>query len=335
MNLTEEQLKQIIKEEFNNLINEEEIDEKLFSALKNFGKDLFKKAKRSFSGMPDPGKSGGVGSWYTRYKEPQKEPQKEPEEEPSTALTVPGSTLLSTDVVDISPESEPAKVGKATARVEPRLSLPSGEKPSETQFEPFGALPAPLEIKKQLLLSEPKKIGIVDKVGDLLTDTTGEAFNLLFQEKTRAFKSSDFFKSLAAQQQNQADTHINTILKHLISTERILKNPTFTVVSEQIDEETVPSARQIERNVEFFDSYIIKSLIHSIKQKYNYIPPTIIDFIINSLHEEGRLAISKRMYNSLKHTQDPRLNALKAPTHESKSYSSFYNNWKKYTGVKI
>jgi hypothetical protein len=348
MSLTEAQLKQIIEEEFVNLINEEEIDEKLFDKLKSFSKkfgDLFSKSVSSGRDVRD------IGRALARYKVPEKQPQigqpkqqpqkpEQPEEQPQispqTGLVRRSSTGLSTDVIGIGSEPVSPEKGTARARVEPRMALPPGERPenNQQQFQPFGSLPPPIEIKKQLLLSEPTKIGVTDKVGELLNDTNSESYKLLFGEIARSFKTSSDFESLNPEQKQQSDDYINTILKSLADNRRILKNATYTVTSETLKEQDkVPSARQIEKDAGVFDSYIVKTLKHSIKQKLNYIPSVIIEFVINLLHEEGRLAISKRMYNSLKHTEDPRLKKL----NESKSYKSFYNNWKRYTqiGVKI
>jgi hypothetical protein len=63
----------------------------------------------------------------------------------------------------------------------------------------------------------------------------------------------------------------------------------------------------------------------------------IIEFIITTLYQDGRIAISQRLYNKLIHTNDPRItNNLDTEDdgkniNESKSYSNFYNSWKKYT----
>lgn len=337
MRLTEKQLNQIIEEEFLNLINEEEIDEKLFDKLKSFGKGIISKLAKSKSSGKDVRDIGRKLARY-KYKFPDEEPsQREPETVPSTALAVKRST-------EMEPIQEPVpdvEKGRAKASVRPRGMLPPMQSKPQQEFEPFGFL-TPNQ-KQQLLLSEPIKIGVVSKVGDLLKDTKGEAFNNLFGRYSGIFKGSDSFRNLSPEQKQQTDAYINTILKHLISTDRILKNPTFTVIppeetQKNVTEQSIPSARQIEKDSSVFDTYIVKTLIHSMKQKFNYIPPIIIEAIVESLHEDGRLAISTRMYNQLKHTDDPRLKGLKSENihiEESKSYSSFYNNWKKYTGVKI
>lgn len=337
MHLTEEELKQIVKEELTNLINEDEIDEKLFSALKNIGKGLLSKASNVFSTKPQPNKSQGVGRAFARYQVPQKQPTKqEPQQKPTTALAIRPSSAIGEPQIS-EPDTERADYVHAFAKKP--AQLPAGEVPQQ-EFEPFASLNA--SQKQQLLLSEPIKIGVVDKVGDLLDDIKGEAFNNLFGRYSGIFKGSDSFRNLSPEQKQQTDAYINTILKHLISTDRILKNPTFTVIppeetQKNVTEQSIPSVRQIQKDSSVFDTYIVKTLIHSMKQKFNYIPPIIIEAIVESLHEDGRLAISTRMYNQLKHTDDPRLKGLRSENihiEESKSYSSFYNNWKKYTAVK-
>ena len=342
MRLTEEEIRQIVKEEFNNLINEDEIDEKLLSALKGIGKGLYNKAADFMSGKPRPNASGGVAPYFAYSKIPQKQPmaQPEPEIQPGTGMTVrdPAQGMQISDPDAEQPSDyKDAPFGSSYSVNQPK-QLGTGEPAAPQDFQPFGQLPPPEEIKKQLLLSEPVKIGITDKVGVLLSDTQSESFNLLLQQKSQAFRASEDYQKLQPQQKQQLDGYINTVLKSLTNTGRILLNPTFTTMGENFEDQRAPSARQVEKGIGVFDSYIVKTLIHSIKQKLSNIPDIIIEFVINSLHNEGRLAISRRMYNNLKHTDDARLKDLNQENvQESKCYNNFYNNWKRYTkpGVKI
>lgn len=341
MHLTEEELKQIIKEEFNNLISEEEIDEKLFGALKDLGKGLLSKAKRKISGMPDPGRSGGVGPWYLRYKEPKQEPTQpeEPEQaaEPSTAIVRRPSTAVG------QPQTPQPDVerGTATATVQPRLALPSGEKTQQQPVNIVGELPPAGKLPLQL--PAPRKIGIVSDYGRLMSSAENKDYEKLYESCIAQFSDTLYYKQLNFQQQKTASDNIDTVLKHLVTTKRIIQNPTIGPVNEE-EARPTPSLQQI-GEIDF-NSWYARSLISTTKKYFSKsIPDEIIEFVIKFLFQSGRLAISQRLYNQLIHTNDPRLGPTdtldteKQPKEqtESKSYNNFYNNWKKYakTGVKI
>lgn len=336
MHLTEEELKQIIKEEFNNLISEEEIDEKLFGALKDLGKGLLSKAKRKFSGMPDPGRSGGVGPWYLRYKEPKQEPAQpeEPEQaaEPSTAIVRRPSTAVG-EPKTTQPDVER---GTATATVQPRLALPSGDKTQQEPIDIVGELPPAGKIPLQL--PAPKKIGVVPDYGSLMSSAEGKNYKYLYDSCIGEFSNTQYYSQLNSQQQKNASGNINTVLKHLVATKRVIENPTIGPLQEDNTRPT-PSLQQIGQTD--FNSWYVASLVSTtIKHFGGSIPDEIIKFVIAFLFNKGRLAISQRLYNKLIHTNDPRITSNLSteqpePQQESKSYNNFYNNWKKYTGVKI
>jgi hypothetical protein len=195
MSFTKQQLKQIIEEEFVNLINEEEIDEKLFDKLKSFGRGLLSKTKRAFSNMPDPQASSGVGKWYATYKEPQQKKPEKPEEEPQktaqTAMVRASPTGISTDVVDMGYQSPSPEKGTATARLEPRKALPPGEKPQKSPDKISGELPPAENIPLQL--PAPKRVGIVKNYGSLMYSAEGEDYNLLSTSCINTFKKSEYY----------------------------------------------------------------------------------------------------------------------------------------------
>jgi hypothetical protein len=340
MHLTEEELKQIIKEEFSNLINEEEIDEKLFSALKDLGKGLLSKASNIISRKPNPEASAGVGRAFARYKVPQKEPaEKKPEKTPQTGIIPRPSTAMSNDVIDIEPEIEEPGVerGTASATVQPRLALPSGKKTQQQQDDTAGELPPAGKLPLQL--PAPKRIGVVPDYGSLMSSAEGQDYNNLYDSCIVQFSKTPYYVQLNSQQQKNASDNINTVLKHLVSTKRIIQNPTIGPLQEDNTRPT-PSLQQIGQID--FNSWYIASLVNTTIKHFagSSIPDEIIKFVIGFLFNEGRLAISQRLYNKLIHTQDPRItNNLSTeqpePQQESKSYNNFYNNWKKYTGVKI
>lgn len=344
MHLTEEQLSKIIEEEFINLINEEEIDEKLFDKLKNFGKGIISKLTK-----PTPNASAGVGRSFARYKVPQKQPVAvEPESEPNTALVPRDSTLPSTDVVDISPESEPTKVGKTTASVQPRLALPSGEKTQQQPDDIVGELPPTNKLPLQL--PPPQLIGIADDYGSLQKSVDDTAYSKLLGRVQQQFFDTPRLQNLPQPEKNKYSKDINSVLKYLVSKNRVLSNSTIVpkdilrekTVQEAEEREKIPSAQQVG-----LEPWYIDGLINTTKRHFSgTINNKLIEFVITTLYKDGRIAISRRMYNKLLHTSDPRIakqdledieNSLDEPSikKESKSYNNFYNNWKKYTGVKI
>jgi hypothetical protein len=333
MHLTEEELEQIIQEEFNNLINEEEIDEKLFTALKNLGRGLVRKASDTLSGKPNPKASAGVGRAFARYKVPQKQPiSKEPEKKPTTALAIRPSSAVGEPQIS-EPDTE--KADYVHAYVKKPAQLPPGEVPQQKPVEPSGELPSSENIPLQL--PEPKKIGILKDYGSLMSSVEGEDYRNLHDNGIVYFSKTPYYLNLSEQQKNIAKKNIDTVLKHLVATKRIIQNPTIGPLQEDNTRPT-PSLQQIGQTD--FNSWYVASLVNTtIKHFAGSIPDEIIKFVIGFLFNQGRLAISQRLYNKLIHTNDPRVtqDLSQEPNiqKEYKKYNSFYNNWKKYIGVKI
>jgi hypothetical protein len=336
MVLTEEELKQIIKEEFLNLVNEEEIDEKLFTALKDLGRGLLSKAKRSFSDMPDPEKSSGVGSWYAKYKEPLEKPKKT------------GIVRGKPQAVSImEPDSEeefydtPIDLTSTTAQLKPAGLLGTGEEPEQKPINIRGELPSSENIPKQL--PAPQRIGIVKDYGKLMSSSENEDYKLLYSSCVSQFKKSKYYNELEQKQKQVSTSHIDTVLKHLVSTKRVIQNPTIAPISTTAENQSreTPSLQQIGQ-VDF-NSWYIKSLIATTKKYFSNssISEGTITFVIQFLFDQGRLAISQRLYNQLVHTKDPRvtpdLQQEPETQQESINYNKLYENWKRHIklGVKI
>jgi hypothetical protein len=344
MSLTKQQLKQIIKEEFVNLVNEEEIDEKLLSALKGIGKGLYNKATDFMSGKPKPNASQGVGRAFARYKVPQKQPiQPEPEIEPGVGLVRRNASQgMQTSDSDAEQPAvhKDAPFGSSYSVNQPK-QLGTGQ-PTDSasqDVESSGDLP-PGNLPKQL--PAPERIGVVQDYGDLLRSTIDESFSLLRQEVERDFINDQRFKSLNTSQKKETLNNINTVLKHLVGTKRVLQNSTIGPITKDIKEERekMPSYQQVG-----LEPWYINSLIITTKKYFSgRIPQNIVEYVITTLFKQGRLAISTRLYNKLLHTNDPAIrnpqdldNLESQLQQESKSYDNFYNNWKRYTkpGVKI
>ena len=210
MPLTKQQLKQIIKEEFANLVNEEEIDEKLLSALKGIGKGLYNKAADFMSGKPKPNASQGVGRAFARYKVPQKQPmaQPEPEIKPGTGMTVrdPAQGMQISDPDAEQPSDYKDAPFGSSYSVNQRKQLGTGQ-PTDSasqDVESSGDLP-PGNLPKQL--PAPERIGVVQDYGDLLRSTIDESFSLLRQQVERDFIGDQRFKSLNASQKKETLDH--------------------------------------------------------------------------------------------------------------------------------
>jgi hypothetical protein len=337
MHLTEEELKQIVKEELTNLINEDEIDEKLFSALKNIGKGLLSKASNIFSTKPEPNKSQGVGRAFARYQVPQKQPTKqEPQQKPTTALAIRPSSAIGEPQI-----SEPdIERGTARARLKTRPELPAAQSPQKQPLKTSGELPASENIPLQL--AAPKKIGILKDYGSLMSSTEEQDYKNLHDNSIAYFSKTRYYSNLNQQQKIIATKNIDTVLKHLVATKRIIQNPTIGPVDEQESRKT-PSLQQI-GEIDF-NSWYARSLISTTKKYFgNSIPGEIIEFVIKFLFQSGRLAISQRLFNQLIHTNDPRVGPTdeldseqQTQQKESINYKKLYESWKIYakTGVKI
>lgn len=334
MHLTEEELKQIIKEEFNNLINEEEIDEKLFDKLKSFGKGLLNKASDVFSTKPAPNKSQGVGRAFARYQVPQKQPlEKEPEQKPAASLAIRPSTAVGEPQI---PEPDIER-GVARANLRPRQQLPAAQSPQQQPLSYGGDLPPAENIPLQL--PAPERIGVVKDYGNLMHSTEQQDYRNLYKRCINKFQQNAYFVKLNDQEKTKSLNAINTVLKHLVTTKRIIQNPTIAPLQRE-DTRPTPSLQQIGETD--FNSWYAKSLISTTKKYFGIsIPEDIITFVIQFLFQDGRLAISQRLYNQLIHTNDPRVtpDLAQEPNieQESVNYNKLYENWKRYTkvGVKI
>ena len=308
MRLTEAEIKQIVKEEFNNLINEDEIDEKLLSALKGIGKGLYNKAADFMSGKPKPNASGGVAPYFAYSKIPQKQPlQKEPETQPDAL--VPRDPDAVVGPFYPVPNQTNTKQGKTKTRnstytMNRRRGIGPGKKPA-----------APIAIKGQLAqtqkaalqLPAPKRIGIVPNYGDLMSSTKGEGYNKLHERCISYFKEHPYFAKLNDQEKTKSFESIDTVLKHLVLTKRIIQNSTIAPLPMQEDSRPTPSMQQMGQKE--FNSWYPKSLLSTTKKYFSNstISEEIITFVIQLLFEDGRLAISQRFYNKLIHSNDPRV----------------------------
>jgi hypothetical protein len=164
-------------------------------------------------------------------------------------------------------------------------------------------------------------------------------YKYLYDSCIGEFSNTPYYRQLNSQQQNTASDNINTVLKHLVATKRVIENATIGPLQEDNTRPT-PSLQQIGQTD--FNSWYVASLVNTTIKHFagSSISDEIIKFVIGFLFNQGRLAISQRLYNKLIHTGDPRITSNLSteqpePQQESKSYNNFYNNWKKYTGVKI
>jgi hypothetical protein len=320
MRLTEQEIKQIIKEEFANLVNEEEIDEKLLSALKGIGKGLFDKATDFMSGKPKPNASQGVGRSFARYKVPQKQPMGQPEKKPDALVP------LSPQEIEgpFYPDSNQNKTKQgppfgSTITVNRNTALGTGEKPAAPAKDVVIKGQLPQAQKTVLQLPAPERIGIVASYGDLMSSAKGEGYNKLHERCVSYFKELPYFAKLNDQEKIKSFQSIDTILKHLISTKRILQNTTIAPVPMQEDNRPTPSMQQM--GEEEFNSWYPKSLLSTTKKYFanSKIPEVIITFVIDHLFKDGRLAISQRFYNKLIHSNDARVVTSDLPQEPTES----------------
>jgi hypothetical protein len=331
MSLTKQQLKQIIEEEFINLVNEEEIDEKLFDKLKSFGKGLLGKTKNSLFGLPQPRAAGGVGKWYATYKEPQQpqEPEQPEKQKATTALDLVRPGFEHTPDSDIY-DTEFSKTGH---RYKDQSRLPT--RPDSKQLNPYKKPVDPVPATRQLSspdIQQPKMLKSPDEIttsaehGETVTPSdTKNVVELL--NKYRAD-----LKPL-----NIPEREVDLVVGYLIANNRILVNPTRVPKAPESQDAEVfqeiisPSYQQGEISFDTLDNYIRNLRDFFIKEKNIQIPLIHIHAIMKSIYDDGRLAISHQKLRKMgQKFPDIKLK-------ESKSYKSFYNNWKRYTqtGVKI
>jgi len=339
MSFSNKRFDQILQEETIKLLEEEGVSEGFLDRIK----DLYK----SFT-KPKPNASQGVGKAFAgfRYKPPAqqvKKPEQEPEQEPEkqqTGLTTKKAGSLQPSDVIADPQDKQASAPTGTydlgtqRKLPPsqQVSSPAGEKPPET-VGPSGELPPSNNIPKQLPV--PQKIGIMPEYQPLMLDIDKIDFQNLRDRMISLLQDKQIFINKDEAEKKQIIKQTETVLKYLVATKRVIQNPTIRPQNENTARPT-PSMQQV--GAVDFDSWYVKSLILT-TQKYfqGSINSDIIKFVIGSLFEDGRLAISQRLFNKLIHTNDPRITDNldtedeDKNINESKSYSNFYNSWKKYT----
>jgi hypothetical protein len=339
MSFSKKEFDTILQEETIKLLAEEGVQEGFLDRIK----DLYK----SFT-KPTPNASQGVGRAFAgyKYKPPAKQtakttPQQEPEKQQAqTGLTTKKAGSLEPSDVVAGPQDKQASAPTGTYDLgtQPKLppsqqvSLPAGEKPPET-VGPSGELPPSNNIPKQL--PAPQKIGIMPEYQPLMLDIDKIDFQNLRDRMVSLLQDKQIFINKDEAEKKQIIKQTETVLKYLVTTKRVIQNPTIRPQNENITRPT-PSMQQV--GAVDFDSWYVKSLILTTEKYFQgSINSDIIKFVIGSLFSDGRLAISQRLFNKLIHTNDPRVtDNLHTEDdgkniNESKSYSNFYNSWKKYT----
>jgi hypothetical protein len=342
MSFSNKRFDQILQEETIKLLEEEGVSEGFLDRIK----DLYK----SFT-KPKPNASQGVGKAFAgfRYKPPAqqvKKPEQEPEKQQAqTGLTIKKTGSLEPSNIDADePQDKQASAPTGTydlgtqRKLPPsqQKALPPSQKSPET-VQPSGDLPPSGNIPKQL--QAPKIIGVADKLSDLQKSIDGVSYQKLFDRIQAKFFEKLKTTNLPEQEKQKYSDSIDTVLKYLISKNRILSNPTIVpkdVSAKKVDEnrQQAPSAQQVG-----IEEWYIHALYKSTKKHFsNTIDKKIIEFIITTLYQDGRIAISQRLYNKLLHTNDPRLREMilsaeydRENIQESKDYKNFYNSWKQYT----
>jgi hypothetical protein len=339
MSFSKKEFDTILQEETIKLLAEEGVQEGFLDRIK----DLYK----SFT-KPTPNASQGVGRAFAgyKYKTPAKQtakttPQQEPEKQQAqTGLTTKkaGSLEPSDDISGPQDKQASAPTGTydlGTQRKLPpsqQVSLPAGENPPETSI-PSGELPPSDIIQKRL--PAPGEIGVMPEYQPLMLDIDKKDFENLRDNIVSSLEGTPIVQNKNEAEKKQIIGQIETVLKYLVTTKRVIQNPTIGPKNENTARRT-PSMQQI--GAPDFDSWYVNSLFATtVKHFQGSISNDIIKFVIRILFSDGRLAISQRLYNKLIHTNDPRItNNLDTEDdgkniNESKSYSNFYNSWKKYT----
>ena len=308
MRLTEEEIRQIVKEEFANLVNEEEIDEKLLSALKGIGKGLYNKAADFMSGKPKPNASGGVAPYFAYSKIPQKQPMGQPEKKPDALVPLDPQEIEGPFYPDRNQgQTKQGPPFGSTFTVNRNTALGTGEKPAAPAKDVAIKGQLAQTQKASLQLPAPQRIGIVANYGDLMSSAEGEGYNKLHERCVSYFKEHPYFAKLNDQEKTKSFQSIDTVLKHLVLTKRIIQNSTIAPLPMQEDSRPTPSMQQMGQTE--FNSWYPKSLLSTTKKYFSNstIPEEIITFVIGLLFKDGRLAISQRFYNKLIHSNDPRV----------------------------
>jgi hypothetical protein len=342
MSFSKKEFDTILQEETIKLLAEEGVQEGFLDRIK----DLYK----SFT-KPTPNASQGVGRAFAgyKYKTPAKQtaktiPQQEPEKQQASSTSLTKKQPDAMEPSDVLPGSQDniSATGTYDLGTEPKLppsqqkALPPSQKSPET-VQPSGDLPPSGNIPKQL--QAPKNIGVADKLSDLQKSIDGVSYQNLFDGIQAKFFEKLKTTNLPEQEKQKYSDSIDTVLKYLISKNRILSNPTIVpkdVSAKKVNEnrQQAPSAQQVG-----IEEWYINALYKSTKKHFsNTIDKKIIEFIITTLYQDGRIAISQRLYNKLIHTNDPRLREMilsaeydRENIQESKDYKNFYNSWKQYT----
>jgi hypothetical protein len=336
MSFSGKEFDEILQEETIKLLEEEGMSEGFLDKIK----DLYK----SFT-KPKPNTSQGVGKAFAgfRYKPPAQQVKKQEPEKQQTQTglaTKKAGSLETSNVDDDEPQDKQASAPTGTydlgtqRKLPPsqQASSPAGENPPETSI-PSGELPPSDIIQKRL--PAPQKIGIMPEYQPLMLDIDKIDFQNLRDRIVSLLQDKQIFINKDEAEKKEIIRQTETVLKYLVTTKRVIQNPTIRPQNENTTRPT-PSMQQV--GAVDFNSWYVKSLVLTTEKYFQgSINSDIIKFVIGSLFSDGRLAISQRLYNKLIHTNDPRItDNLDTEDdgkniNESKSYSNFYNSWKKYT----
>jgi hypothetical protein len=337
MSFSKKEFDIILQEETIKLLAEEGVQEGFLDRIK----DLYK----SFT-KPRPNASQGVGRAFAgyKYKPPAKQAtttqQQDPETQPAASTSLTKKQPDAMEPSDALPGSQDniSATGRYDLGTEPKLppsqqkALPPSQKSPET-VQPSGDLPPSGNMPIQL--PAPKKIGVIPQYQPLMLDIDKIDFQKLRDKTISELTKAEIYLNKNRSQKAKIIKDAETVLKYLVSTKRVIQNTTIGPTQENAARPT-PSLQQI-GSVKF-DSWYVASLIATTEKYYaGYIDSDVIKFVIGSLFNDGRLAISQRLYNKLIHTNDPRItDTLNTEDHgkntqESKDYKNFYNSWKQYT----
>jgi len=335
MSFSKKEFDTILQEETIKLLAEEGVQEGFLDRIK----DLYK----SFT-KPRPNASQGVGRAFAgyKYKPPAKQAattqqQQEPEKN-QTSLAVKQTAPMQPSDVYVGSQDNTSATGTYDIGTQPRLppsqqkALSPSQKSPET-VQPSGDLPPSGNIPIQL--PAPEKIGVIPQYQPLMLDIDKIDFENLRNKTILELTKAEIYLNKNRSQKAKIIKEAETVLKYLVSTKRVIQNPTIGPTQENAARPT-PSLQQI--GTAKFDSWYVASLIVTTEKYFaGSIDSDVIKFVIGSLFIDGRLAISQRLYNKLIHTNDPRItDTLSTEDHgkntqESKDYKNFYNTWKQYT----
>lgn len=350
MSFSKKEFDAILQEETIKLLAEEGVQEGFLDRIK----DLYK----SFT-KPRPNVSQGVGRAFAGYRyvptakqtakttqrqEPQQEPEKQQAAQQTALATKQTKAIEPSDVFVSQDKKTKQPSGTYDLGTLPKLppsqqkGLPPSQKSPET-IQPSGELPPSENMPK--LLTAPEKIGVIPQYQSLMFDIDKVDFQNLRDNVMSSLRGAEIYINKSKEEQAKTTKEVDTVLKYLVSTKRVIQNPTIGPIQENTTRPT-PSMQQI--GAINFDSWYVKSLILTTEKYYQgSIGRDIIAFVIGILFRDGRLAISQRLYNKLIHTNDPRVTDMSnleddsENIQESKDYKNFYNSWKKYTkpGVRL